>query len=95
MTETGTIVVNDFGVQPDTRADATPAVRSALASVHESRGRRLTFAPGRYDFWPDRAAEHLLFVSNNDSGLKRVVFPLLGFDDFEVDGQGPSSSSTA
>ena len=88
MNDIRTQLTHEFGLRPDTRADATPALRSALAAARRSGAGRLAFAPGRYDFWPDRAAEHFLFVSNNDSGLKRVAFPLVDMEDFEIDGQG-------
>ncbi len=70
---------------PDGRSDHTPAIRSALA---DTGLRRLVFAPGRYDFRPERAAEHYVFPSNNDEGLKRVAFPLLDRADFEIEAPG-------
>ena len=68
--------------------DATPGVRAALEHCRKEGIHRLVFAPGRYDFYPDRAAEEYLFVSNNDEGLKRIAFPLTGFDGLEIDGRG-------
>lgn len=70
---------------PDGRSDHTPAIRSALA---DTGVRRLVFAPGRYDFHPGRGAEHYVFPSNNDEGLKRVAFPLLDRAGFEIDAPG-------
>ena len=70
--------------------DATPGVRAALEQCRKDGIHRLAFAPGRYDFWPDRAGEKYLFVSNNDEGLKRIAFPLTGFDGMEIDGRGAS-----
>ncbi|MDU0354764.1 hypothetical protein RS130_13305 [Paraglaciecola aquimarina] len=46
------------------------------------------FPKGRYDFYPTRAQEHYLFVSNNDEGLKRVGFPFDKVKGLEIDGQG-------
>lgn len=71
--------------QADGRPDHTPAIRTALA---DPGCRRLVFAPGRYDFHPERAAERYLWIANNDEGLKRIVFPLHARDDFEIDGGG-------
>ena len=48
----------------------------------------MEFSPGRYDFWPDRAFEKYLFVSNNDEGLKRMAFHLENLSEVEIDGQG-------
>ena len=70
--------------------DSSPGVRAALELCRTKGIHRLAFAPGRYDFWPDRALEKYLFVSNNDEGLKRIAFPLTGFDGIEIDGRGAS-----
>jgi len=80
----------DFGVKPDSGQDATPAIRRAIEECRAKGIKRLVFAPGRYDMWPDRAAEKQIFVSNNDSGLKRIGFPLVGVDGLEIDGSGAS-----
>lgn len=69
-------------------SDTTPFVRSALEMVRQGKASKLVFPPGRYDFWPDRADEKYLFVSNNDEGLKRIVFPLVDFKNLEIDGGG-------
>ncbi|MDR3709872.1 MAG: right-handed parallel beta-helix repeat-containing protein [Capsulimonadaceae bacterium] len=70
------------------RADATEPVRSALRSLRGAGPKKLVFPKGRYHFWSDRATEEYLFVSNNDPSLKALAFPLIGFDDLEIDGQG-------
>ncbi|BDI28450.1 alpha-1,3-galactosidase B [Capsulimonas corticalis] len=81
--------LEDFFFSVDTENnDATPAVRAALAAARAGGERRLVFPKARYDFWPDRAFEQYWFISNNDEGLKRIVFPLEGLEDFEIDGQG-------
>jgi hypothetical protein len=70
--------------------DSTPAVRSALQALRQlpdSTRRRLVLPKGTYHFWPDRAAERYLFVSNNDESLKRIAFPLFDLNDVTVDGQ--------
>lgn len=46
------------------------------------------FPAGRYDFWPDRAAEKYVYASNNDSALKRIAFLLDNLNAIEIDGQG-------
>ncbi len=84
------ICVTDFGARPDSGEDAAPAIRRALAACREMGPRRLTFAPGRYDLWPDRAEEVHLYVSNNDGGVKRIAFHLTGMDGLELDGMGAS-----
>lgn len=75
-------------LQPNTGQDSTAVVRAALDQIRETKAPQLTLAPGRYDFWPNQAAEKYLFVSNNDEGLKRIVFDLSGIENLEIDGQG-------
>ena len=70
--------------------DATPGVRAILDRCRKEGIHRLKIAPGRYDFWSDWAVEKYLFVSNNGEGLKRIAFPLVGFDGLEIDGSGAS-----
>lgn len=82
------VEISDFGMKAGDGQDATPAVRRALEQCRASKARSLAFGPGRYDFWPERAVERYGFVSNNDEGLKRIVFLLDSMADFEIDGRG-------
>jgi len=81
-------VVNakDFGLVEN--ADATPAIRKALEACVAEKAARLVIPEGTYLFYPDRAVEKYVHISNNDDGLKRIAFPLHGLNDFEVDGNG-------
>lgn len=76
-----------FGAKPD-GSDTTPCVAAALDEIRNGKTTKLTFAPGRYEFHPERASEQYLFVSNNDEGLKRIAFPLNGLEGVEIDGGG-------
>ena len=78
----------DFGAKPDNGSDTTPAVRAALSQCVKTHARKLIFAPGRYDFWPDYAEDEFLFITNNDPGLRRVAFGLTATEDMEIDGGG-------
>ena len=82
-----TIDVTAYGARND-GSDATPGVRAALKVLREGPAARLVFPPGRYDFWPDRAEERYVFISNNDGGLKRIAFSLAGMNGVEIDGSG-------
>ncbi|HEY3329238.1 MAG TPA: hypothetical protein VGK19_04395 [Capsulimonadaceae bacterium] len=82
-----TVSILESGIAPNTGEDASFAVGEALAGLVASGGGTLVFPRGRYDFWPDRAAEHYLFVSNNDEGLQRVAFPLFGCSGINVRGE--------
>lgn len=77
----------DFGAATS-GADATYAVRLALEHCKKTKATKLVFPKGRYEFYPDKAVEKYFFISNNDEGLKRIVFPVFDFNNFEIDGQG-------
>ncbi|WP_316815154.1 right-handed parallel beta-helix repeat-containing protein [Pedobacter nyackensis] len=81
------INVADFGIKSD-GSDATSSVLSALNACKESKADTLIFPKGKYNFWPDKATEKYMFISNNGDGLKRVVFPLNGFENLVINGQG-------
>lgn len=84
----GTLDASLFGAFPDDGKDDTLAVRAALTQAKKQGAAKLVFPKGRYDFYPDKAFERYQFISNNDEGLKRIVFPLDGMKGFEIDGQG-------
>lgn len=77
----------DFGVT-GTVSDATPGVVRALQTIRHTTGVELVFEPGVYHFYPDLGVDKYCFVSNNDEGLKRVVFPIEGLQNITIDGQG-------
>jgi hypothetical protein len=83
-----TVNAGEYGAVANDRSDATPAVRAALDKCRATRASKLVFPPGRYDFWPELAQEKYCYISNNDEGLKRIVFPLLDTENLEIDGQG-------
>lgn len=81
--------VSQFGAKADDGVDDTSAVRAALQAVKKAGpGTTLLFDKGVYDFFPGKAEERYLFVSNNDEGLKRIIFLLDGLKDVTIDGQG-------
>jgi hypothetical protein len=85
--ESAVLDMASFGAKTD-GSDTTPSVRAALEEIRKGKAKKLVFQPGRYDFHPERASEEYLFVSNNDEGLKRIVFPLKGLEGIEIDGGG-------
>ncbi|GAC1448530.1 MAG: hypothetical protein NVSMB7_10060 [Chitinophagaceae bacterium] len=74
------VSIEKFGAYKDTGKDATEAVKKALVYIKENKIRKLVFPKGRYDFYPDQATEKYIFTSNNDEGLKRIIFLISGFD---------------
>src|ERR1035437_2048254 len=55
-----------FGARSGDGSDTTPAVRAALEEGRRTKAARLSFAPRRYDFWPDRAVEKYLFIRSEE-----------------------------
>jgi hypothetical protein len=82
-----TINAADFGVIPEQKDSTRPLMR-ALEACRLAGAKELLFSRGRYHFHPDFADEEYLFVSNNDEGLKRVVFALRKLEALTIDGQG-------
>jgi len=80
-----TIHAGDYGLH--TGEDAVPAIRAALQACREQGASKLIFPKGDYHCHADMATEKYLRISNNDNGMKRVVFPLERMKDFEIDGQ--------
>lgn len=79
--------VKDFGVTPGSQ-DCTQGVIQCLSACRGEKETTLVFTKGTYHFYPDFGIDKYCFVSNNDEGLKRVVFLLEGMDNVTIDGQG-------
>jgi len=62
--------------------DWTPIVRTALKSECDG----IFFPEGEYHFYPDEAEIRYLFISNNDEGLKKVIFFIEGKEPFSIIG---------
>lgn len=68
--------------------DYTPIVLEAIHKAEAEGAYKIVFEKGDYHFFNDKAFEKLCFVSNHDDGLRRIAFPIIGFDNFEIDGGG-------
>ncbi len=68
--------------------DIVPAIQRALAACRKAEKPTLRFHPGVYHFRPDRAPEKFYYVSNNDCGVRRIAFPLIGANGLTIDGGG-------
>lgn len=65
--------ITDFNVKPNSRRNATPAVRQVLEACRTLDHPTLVFPPGRYDFWPHGCVEKHYFESNTtDNNPKRL-----------------------
>ncbi|MDU0356427.1 right-handed parallel beta-helix repeat-containing protein [Paraglaciecola aquimarina] len=85
----GTIIdVSQYGVTKNDGSDSTYQIRKILEMAKQQGATKIVFPKGKYDFYPDRAMQKNVYISNNDPGVKRIIFPLDGFENLEIDGQG-------
>lgn len=82
------VYAKDFNVVSSAAADATPGVIQALKACKDNVASELIFEKGEYHFFPDEGVDRYCFVSNNDEGLKRVIFPIEDIKNLTIDGQG-------
>lgn len=80
------IDASDYGLTEG--KDATIPIFEALQACKDRNAKKLIIPEGIYHFYPDKAFEKYVAVSNNDNSKKRIAFPIIGFDDFEIDFQG-------
>lgn len=89
-----TIDVTSFGIQPNSFADATPAVQKAIAACNKQQQSVISFPTGRYDFWPCNAAETHYYISNTSSEVEvpvkdqRVGLLLKQLKNITIEGNG-------
>jgi len=69
-------------------SDAVPGVLSLLKAARESKAEKIVFEPGTYHFYDDHAFEKYAYISNHDSGMRKMAFPIIEFHDLEIDGGG-------
>lgn len=79
-----------FGLRPDTHRNVMPALRKLIENLGEKNHPvTVTFAPGRYDFWPEDAFEKEVWISNHaDKNPKNIAFLLEKLNDITIDGRG-------
>ena len=77
-TSGGDVYLNDFLDDLTAQTDAGPAIRAALSHCARIRAARLILPGGELRIRPDLAVEKYQFISNNDEGLKRIAFDLVG-----------------
>ena len=80
------LFLKDYGIE--SVKDATPIVVNALKICKEKNISKLSFPKGVYHFYPTFAPDKYCAITNNDNGLKRTVFPIIDFHDFEIDANG-------
>lgn len=68
--------------------DASPAVLARVLSADKKPISKITFEKGTYHFYPDKAYEVYSNISNHDDVVIYTAFPLQGFKNLTIDGQG-------
>lgn len=90
------LCTNQLSAQPsemvvfntDIADDATPEVLARMLESGERPISEIRFEKGTYHFYPDKALEHMCYISNHEDALARTAFPLFNFHDIIIDGQG-------
>lgn len=68
--------------------DYSTIIISLLDSIKDCKQTKIIFEKGEYSFYPENARTKNLNISNNDSGIKQVVFDITEFSNIEIDGGG-------
>ena len=68
--------------------NTTPKVVEALGKLKDSGGGELYFEKGEYHFFKYGAIERFVAVSNNRSGIKKIIFPIIGSNNITINGNG-------
>ncbi|MBI9070234.1 MAG: hypothetical protein JEY94_01465 [Melioribacteraceae bacterium] len=76
----------DYGLTEG--VDGTQAIIRALDDARQKNASKLIIPKGIYFFSNEKALEKYISISNNDNGLKRMVFSITGFNNFEIDANG-------
>lgn len=71
---------------PFTDNDMTLAATLAVNDCQE--GDTLCLGGGELHFYPENAFEKFYYISNNDFGIKKIVFPLIEKESLTIDGEG-------
>lgn len=77
----------------NTNQNATILVKEALAKaaavhIEDEQQVILRFEPSEYHFWAEEAFEGAFYPANNECGVKKVIFPLMGCRNLTIDGGG-------
>lgn len=68
-------------------SDMTLVVRKALEKITE-KNIKIILEEGTYKFLPDFATEEYRYITNHNNGLKKIIFPLSGYESVEIEGNG-------
>lgn len=68
--------------------DATFAVASRVLKANEKPISEIKFEKGTYHFYPDKGYETFTYISNHGDLMVNTPFPIDGFKNLTIDGQG-------
>ena len=85
--------LSNFGLVPNQKGNASPLMAKALEQIAVSHTGNDTITivlpPGRYDFYPEGAAQKEYFISNHDQDNPKLVgLPFENMKNIVFDGQG-------
>ncbi len=83
----GAEAIKEITFTPLAGKDFTPEVYEYL-KLNKGKPLKLVFKEGIYDFFPEKAFEKYLKISNNDNGIRKIAFYLNGHKNVEIDGGG-------
>lgn len=69
------------------KGDRTLEIRTAIEST-VSKNIKLVFEKGVYNFKPDYAFAKHCNITNHGNGYKKIIFPMMGYQSLEIDGNG-------
>lgn len=67
--------------------DVTPAVYQLISEARGMKSIRIFIDEGQYHFYPEKAFEKYCYVSNHDNTMRRIAFPIIGFENLEIIGK--------
>lgn len=85
--------LSNFGLVPDNKENASPLMAKALEQIAASQTSddtiTIVLPKGRYDFYPEGAAQKEYFISNHDQDNPKLVgLPFENMKNVVFDGQG-------
>ncbi len=84
-----TVKVADYGLKPDSKENAVPAIIKAMADCKKHENAVLVFKKGRYDFWPDSTFTKEYFESNTTNNApKKLAILIEGCKGLTIEGNG-------
>ncbi|MGY6650289.1 alpha-1,3-galactosidase-related protein [Wenyingzhuangia sp. IMCC45574] len=77
-----------FTFKTDIAKDATPAVLDKMLKLDKKQSNEIKFEKGTYHFYSEKGLEKFCYISNHDDVMVKTAFPIFGFKNLTIDGQG-------